>query len=57
MNRQAVGAGTFGGFIMGIYPSLMIGDIVRTAILALVGATVSFFVSLLLAKMVKKRNP
>lgn len=56
MNRQAIGAGTFGGFIMGIYPSLMIGDIVRTAILALVGATVSFFVSLLLARMVKKRK-
>lgn len=56
MNRQAVGAGTFGGLILGIYPSLVIGDIVRTAILAMVGASVSFFVSLLLAKMVKRKK-
>lgn len=56
MNRQAIGAGTFGGLLLGIYPTFMIGDIVRTAVLAMVGAIVSFFVSLLLARLVKKRK-
>ena len=55
MNRPAVGMGTCGGMLLGIYPTLMIGDIVRTVILAVVGAIVSFFVSLLLAKLVKKK--
>lgn len=57
MNKSAVGIGTCGGVLLGIYPTLVIGDIVRTVILAIVGAIVSFFVSLLLAKLVKKKKP
>jgi len=57
MNKSAVGVGTCGGVLLGIYPALMIGDIVRTVILAIVGAIVSFFVSLLLARLVKKKKP
>jgi len=56
MNKSAVGIGTCGGVLLGIYPTLVIGDIVRTVILAIVGAIVSFFVSLLLAKLVKKKK-
>jgi len=56
MNRSAVGMGTCGGLLMGIFPSLLIGDIFRTVILAIVGATVSFFVSLLLAHLVKRKR-
>lgn len=56
MNRSAVGMGTCGGLLMGIFPSLLIGDIFRTAILAIVGAAVSFFVSLLLAHLVKRKK-
>lgn len=57
MNKNAIGAGTCGGLLLGIYPTLMIGDIVRTAVLAIVGAIVSFFVSLLLARLVKRKKP
>jgi len=57
MNKSAVGIGTCGGILFGIYPTLMIGDIIRTVILAIVGAIVSFFVSLLLARLVKKKKP
>jgi len=54
MNKQAIGAGTFGGVILGIFPSLLIGDIIKTVLLAAVGAIVSFFVSLILSRFIKK---
>ncbi|QNL48958.1 hypothetical protein H8S90_19710 [Olivibacter sp. SDN3] len=56
MNKSAVGMGTCGGLLMGIFPTLIIGDIIRTVLLAIVGAVVSFFVSLLLANLVKRKN-
>lgn len=56
MNKSAVGMGTCGGLLMGIFPTLFIGDIIRTVLLAIVGAVVSFFLSLLLANLVKRKN-
>jgi len=56
MNKSAVGMGTCGGVLMGIFPTLIIGDIIRTVLLAIVGAVVSFFVSLLLANLMKRKN-
>lgn len=56
MNKSAVGMGTCGGLLIGIFPSLLFGDIFRTVILAIVGATVSFFVSLLFAHLTKKKK-
>lgn len=56
MNKSAVGMGTCGGLLMGIFPTLIIGDIIRTVLLAIVGAVVSFFVSLLLANLMKRKN-
>jgi len=56
MNRSAVGFGTCGGVLLGIFPSLLIGDILKTILLASIGAIVSFFVSLMLAYIIKKRK-
>ncbi|WP_166670739.1 hypothetical protein [Olivibacter sp. XZL3] len=56
MNKSAIGMGTCGGLLMGIFPTLIIGDIIRTVLLAVVGAVVSFFVSLLLANLMKRKN-
>ena len=41
-------AGIFGGTVLSIIPSLHLHDLGRTAILAMIGATVSFFVSMFL---------
>lgn len=56
MNRSAVSFGTCGGFLFGIYPSLLVGDVFRTIVLAAIGAIVSFFVSLVLAVLLKKKD-
>lgn len=56
MNRAAIGHGTFGGIILGVYPALIIGDILKTILLAAIGATVSFCVSLLLGSLTKRKK-
>ncbi|WP_200878612.1 hypothetical protein [Sphingobacterium sp. ML3W] len=56
MNRAAVGHGTFGGVLMGIYPALIMGDILKTILLASIGAIVSFCVSLLLGSLTKRKK-
>lgn len=56
MNRSAVGHGTFGGLLMGIYPALIMGDIMKTILLATIGAVVSFFVSLVLGSLIKRKK-
>lgn len=48
-------AGTCGGMFLSIFSSVLVEDLVRTAILAVVGAVVSFGVSLVLKRLIK--NP
>ncbi|WP_156169755.1 hypothetical protein [Sphingobacterium sp. IITKGP-BTPF85] len=56
MNRSAVGHGTVGGLLMGIYPALIMGDVLRTILLATIGAIVSFCVSLVLGSLIKRKK-
>ncbi|TJY65794.1 hypothetical protein FAZ19_11790 [Sphingobacterium alkalisoli] len=49
--------GTLGGTICSVWASIQWGDILQTAILSAVGACVSFLVSRLLAKTIKKKHP
>jgi mannitol-specific phosphotransferase system IIBC component len=48
--------GTAGGTFLSTVALLSSGDIIKTVILAAAGATVSFFVSLLLKHFTKKRE-
>lgn len=56
MNKTAVSHGTFGGLLMGIYPALIMGDILKTIVLATIGAIVSFCVSLVLGSLTKRKK-
>ncbi|MDH5827331.1 hypothetical protein [Sphingobacterium faecium] len=56
MNRSAIGHGTVGGLLLGAYPALIMGDILKTILLAAIGATVSFCVSLLLGSLTKRKK-
>lgn len=56
MNRSAIGYGTFGGLLMGIYPALIMGDILKTILMAFIGAVVSFCVSLVLGSLTKRKK-
>lgn len=56
MNKSAICFGTFGGALTSVIPALLIGDVVRTIVLAFVGALVSFFVSLVLGTLFKRRK-
>ena len=55
MNLETTG-GILGGSLSSILGSLTIGDITNTIILGAVGTIVSFFVSMLLKKLLKKKN-
>ncbi len=46
--QQSSKAGIFGGTVLSIIPAVSLNDIGRTIVLAFLGATVSFFVSMLL---------
>lgn len=48
--------GTFGGTFLSIVPNIHSEDIAKTAILATVGAIVSFTISLLLKSLQKKHK-
>lgn len=48
--------GTFGGTFLCILPNLHSEDVVRTVVLAGIGALVSFFVSVLLKWLLKNRK-
>lgn len=51
-------AGTCGGMFLSVFSNMFIEDLVRTVILAVVGAVVSFRVLLVLKRLIKrKRNP
>lgn len=56
MNRSAIGFGTFGGVMASVFPALILGDVLRTILLATIGAAVSFFVSLVLGIFFKRRR-
>ncbi len=47
-------AGTIGGTFVSIVPNLASEDIIKTILLACIGAIVSFIVSLLLRRILKK---
>jgi hypothetical protein len=48
---------TAGGIFLSIVPNLNSEDILKTAVLAAIGATVSFVVSILLNFLIKKHRP
>ncbi|WP_179004094.1 hypothetical protein [Winogradskyella forsetii] len=50
-------AGFFGGIFLSTIVNIGVEDIITTIILAAVGATVSFIVSLLLRSLTKKPKP
>jgi len=49
-------AGTCGGMFLSIFSNMFIEDLVRTVILAFVGAVVSFGVSLVLRRLIKRKK-
>ena len=49
-------AGTVSGTFLSILPNILSEDIAKTIILAVVGATASFMVSLLLKWLTKNKN-
>lgn len=49
----SVYAGTFGGALLSVFSNIFIEDIVKTAVLATVGAVVSFIVSVGLKYLIK----
>lgn len=50
-------AGTCGGMFLSVFSNVFVEDLVRTAILAVVGAVVSFGVSLALKRLIKNPRP
>ncbi len=49
-----VRAGTFGGALLSVFSNIFMDDLVRTAVLAAVGATVSFLVSMALKYLFRR---
>ena len=52
-NNNGTIAGTLGGTLLSIFASVDVGDVAKTGVLAVVGAVVSFSVSLLLKKITR----
>ena len=48
---------TAGGIFLSIVPNLHSEDILKTVVLAAIGAIVSFIISMLLKCIIKKRKP
>lgn len=53
-SNDHVFAGTFGGFLLSVFSNVFVEDLLRTAILAAVGAGVSFVVSLVLKNLIRR---
>ena len=49
-------AGTFGGMLLSVFSNVFVEDLVRTVILAFVGAVVSFLVSMFLKNLFRRKN-
>ena len=55
-NSLTLRAGTFGGFALSVIPNLTSADVVKTIVLACIGAVVSFGVTLLLKYLTSKKK-
>jgi hypothetical protein len=55
-NTLSLKVGTAGGTLLSIVPNITSVDVLRTIILAIIGAIVSFFVTLLLKWITKSKE-
>lgn len=55
-HNVSLSMGTASGTVLSVIPNIMSADILRTVILAFVGAIVSFTVSLILKKLFKPKR-
>lgn len=55
-NSLTLKAGTFGGFALSIIPNITSADVFKTIVLAIIGAVVSFGVTLLLKQLTSKKK-
>ncbi len=55
-NSLTLRAGTFGGFALSVIPNITSADVFKTIVLALIGAVVSFGVTLLLKQLTSKKK-
>jgi len=55
-NSLTLRVGTFGGFALSVIPNLTSADVVKTIVLAFIGAVVSFGVTLLLKRLTTKKK-
>ena len=55
-NSLTLRAGTFGGFALSVIPNLTSADVLKTIVLAFIGAVVSFGVTLLLKRLTSKKK-
>lgn len=56
MEKYSVRSGTIGGTLLSLSFGFDANDLIRTAVLAAVGASVSFIVTLLLKRLVQRRR-
>lgn len=56
MSNNSTAVGTVGGTFLSIVPNVNSDDMLRTVVLAVIGAVVSFVISLLLRSLFKKRG-
>ena len=55
-NSLTLRAGTFGGFALSVIPNITSADVLKTIVLAFIGAVVSFGVTLLLKQLTSKKK-
>jgi len=55
-NSLTLRAGTFGGFALSVIPNLTSADVLKTIVLACIGAVVSFGVTVLLKQLTSKKK-
>jgi hypothetical protein len=55
-NSLTLKAGTFGGFALSVIPNLTSSDVLKTIVLACIGAVVSFVVTVLLKRLTSKKK-
>ena len=55
-NSLTLKVGTFGGFALSVIPNLTSADVLKTIVLACIGAVVSFGVTLLLKQLTSKKK-
>ena len=55
-NSLTLKAGTFGGFALSVIPNITSADVFKTIVLAIIGAVVSFGVTLLLKQLTSNKK-